>query len=98
MPRISPSGLTPGMITARPVVNANGMVLLGENTELTTELIDRIKSMEVDAVHVHGTSAPLMPKEALLAEIEGRFRLAGNDPNTDTIRKAVMRHIESLYA
>ena len=98
MPKIDPGSLEPGMKTAKPVVNTSGMVLLGENTELTTELIDRIKSMEVDAVHVHGTSAPLRPKEALLAEIEGRFRLAGNDPNTDTIRKAVMRHIESLYA
>lgn len=86
------------MITARSVINANGMVLLGENTELTAELIDRIKDMDVDAVYVRGTTAPSRPKDELLAEIEGRFRLAGNDPNTDMIRKAVTRHIESLYA
>ena len=58
MPRVSPSGLTPGMITARSVVNGNGMVLLGQDTELTAELIDRIKNMNVDAVYVLGTAKP----------------------------------------
>ena len=98
MPRVSPSELRPGMITARSVVNGNGMVLLGENTELTAELIDRIKSMDVDAVYVQGTVAPSKPRDEFLAEIENRFRLVGDDPNMDTIKKAVRRHIESLYA
>lgn len=97
MPRVSPSGLQPGMITARSVVNGNGMVLLGENTELTAELVDRIKSMNVDAVYVRGSSKPSGSMDESLAEIGSRFRLSGDDPNLDTIRKAVTRHIESLY-
>lgn len=98
MPRLSPSGLEPGMITARSVVNANGMVLLGENTELTAELIDRIKNMDVDAVYVQGSTRPQRPREDLIAEIGDRFRRAGDSPNMDTIRKALIRHIETLYA
>ena len=98
MPRVSPSGLEPGMITARSVVNANGMVLLGENTQLTAELIDRIKNMDVDAVYVQGTTRPSKPRDEFLVEIGNRFRLVRDDPNMDTIRKAVLRHIEGLYA
>ncbi len=97
MPRVSTSGLEPGMITARSVVNGNGMVLLGENTELTAELIDRIKNMNVDTVYVLGTAKPLKPMDELLAEIDSRFRLTRDDPNMDTIRKAAARHAESLY-
>lgn len=98
MPKLSPSGLEPGMITARSVVNGNGMVLLGENTELTAELIDRIKNMDVDSVYVQGATLPSRPRDEFLAEIESRFRLAGSDPNMDTVRRAVIRHIEGLYA
>jgi hypothetical protein len=98
VPRLSPSGLKPGMITARSVVNGNGMVLLGENAELTAELIDRIKNMDVDSVYVQGAAAPSKSRDEFLAEIESRFRLAGNEPNMDTIKRAVTRHIEGLYA
>ena len=97
MPKLSPSGLEPGMITARSVVNGNGMVLLGENTELTAELIDRITNMDVDTVYVLGTTKPTRPKDEALAEIDSRFRLVGDDPNMAAIRKAVLKHVESLY-
>ena len=97
MPKVNPSGLRPGMITQRSVVNGHGMVLLGENTELTAELIDRIKNMDVDTVYVLGTAQPSKSRAEFLAEINSRFRLVGDDPNMETIRKAVSRHVEKLY-
>ncbi len=58
MPKVNPSGLEPGMVTARPILNGNGMVLLGENTQLTADLIDRIKNMDVDSVYIQTVHAP----------------------------------------
>ena len=97
MPRLIPSSLEPGMITARSVVNANGMVLLGENTELTAELIDRIKNMNVDAVYVLGTTTPDITREEFLADINNRFRLVADSPAMNTIKNAIIKHVESLY-
>lgn len=97
MPKIVPGNLQPGMKTAKPVVNTSGMVLLGENTELTPELIDRIRNMEVDGVYIQGLSKPSVPVEAALSGLERRFRLVGGEPHMDIIRKAVRKHIEGLY-
>jgi hypothetical protein len=97
VPKIAPGSLEPGMRTAKPVVNTSGMVLLGEDTVLTPELIDRIRNMEVDGVYVQGLSKPLVPLEAALADLDRRFRLADGDPRMEVIRKVVRRHIEGLY-
>ncbi len=97
MPKIAPDILEPGMKTARPVVNTSGMVLLGENTELTPELINRIRNMQVDGVWIQGLSKPSLPMETALAELDRRFRLVTGQPHMDIIRKAVRKHIEGLY-
>ncbi len=97
MPKIAPGNLEPGMKTAKPVVNTSGMVLLGENTELTAELIDRIKDMEIDGVYIQGLSKPSVPVETALSDLDRRFRLVGDRPHMDIIRKAVRKHIEALY-
>ena len=97
MPKVAIDNLEPGMKTARPVINNSGMVILGENTELTAGLIDRIRNMDVDGIYIHGSSRPSRPMDAFLAEIDGRFRNAGDDPRMDIIRRAIRAHIEGLY-
>ncbi len=97
MSKVTPGSLEPGMKTAKPVVNTSGMVLLGENTELTPELIDRIRNMDVDGVYVHGSSKPPVSIETLLAELDNRFRLVGDAPYMDTIKNAIRKHVEGLY-
>jgi hypothetical protein len=97
VPKVAPGSLEPGMKVAKPVVNTSGMVLLGENAELTPELIDRIRSMEVDGVWIQGLSKPSVPVEAALAELDRRFHLVADQPRMDVIRKAARKHIESLY-
>ena len=97
MSRVSLDGLEPGMRTARPVVNKSGMVLLGEDTELSAELIDRIRNMDVDAVWVHGSSKPSLPLEEMRAAIDSRFRLVVDDPVMTVIKAALVKHIEALY-
>lgn len=97
MPKVTLDNLEPGMKTAKPVVNNTGMVLLGENTELTAELIDRIRNMGVDGVCVHGAARPSKPKEVFLAELDDRFRNVGGDPHMDIVKRAMQIHIEGLY-
>ncbi|MDD3844734.1 MAG: hypothetical protein PHC90_00085 [Syntrophorhabdaceae bacterium] len=97
MPKIAPRNLEPGMKTARSVVNTSGMVLLGENTELTPELIDRIRNMDVDGVYVHGSLKPSTPLETALENLDRRFLLVGDQPLMNIIKNAARKHIEGLY-
>lgn len=97
MPKVAIDSLEPGMRTAKPVVNNNGMVLLGENTELTAALIDRIRNMDVDGIYIHGSAKPSRSKDGFLSEIDGRFRNVVGDPRMDIIKRAIHAHIESLY-
>lgn len=97
MPKLTPDRLEPGMITARPVINSSGMVLLGEKTEMTAELIDRIRNMEVDAIYIRGSSKPSVPREIALEALQKRFALVPDTPPMRTIKNAILAHMASLY-
>lgn len=97
MAKVAIDNLKPGMKTSKPVINNNGMVILGDNTELTAELIDRIRNMDVDGLFIHGDSKPSKPKEDLLEEIDGRFRYVDGDPLMEIIKRAMHAHVEDLY-
>lgn len=97
VPKVSLDNLKPGMLTARPVVNSNGMILLGENTELTNELIEKFKNMGVEGVFVSGSSKPTEPLENAVASLDNRFRNVSGAPLMDIIRRATRAHIEGLY-
>ncbi len=85
------------MKLAKPVQNPSGMVFLGENTVLTAELIDRIKSVGIDSVYIRGMSRPTIPMETMLSELDERFRLVENEPHMDFLKKVLKEHIEHLY-
>lgn len=97
MPKISPDKLEIGMKLVKPVVNKNGMVLLGEGVELTEKWIERIIDMDIDCVYVEGLSQQEIPKEEMLGQLEARFRYVKDKPYMNLIRKAVEEHIEGLY-
>jgi UDP-N-acetylmuramyl pentapeptide synthase len=97
LPKIPLDKLEPGMKIAKPVRNASGMVLLGENTDLTAELIDRIKTVGIDSVYIHGTSKPTIPMQTMLSELDERFRLVEKEPHMDFLKKVIKEHIERLY-
>ena len=58
MPKLIISDLKPGMRLLKPVTNPSGMVLLTEGLELTEELIDRLRKMEIESVFVRGGNNP----------------------------------------
>ncbi len=97
MSKITFDKLEAGMKLAKPVENSSGMVLLGENTELTVELIDKIKGMGIDSVYIQGMSRPSMPIEVMLSELDERFKMVENEPHMDVLKKLFKEHIESLY-
>ncbi len=97
MPRVPVDKLKPGMKLAKPVTNPSGMTLLGEGTELTDELIERLNNMNITSVHIEGASKPQKPKEELLAELDARFEKTKDKPYMSTLKKLVREHIEDLY-
>lgn len=97
MTKIAPDKLEVGMKLAKPVENPSGMVLLGENAELTVELIDKIKSMGIDSVYVSGKSRPSLPIGLMLSQLDERFSTVEGEPYMDVLKNIFREHIESLY-
>ena len=81
----------PGMKLAKPVINENGVVLIGTGIELTEGIINTLERKEIDRVVVEGS--PLgetgKPPEERIDELNARFRNVGDDP--------VMMHIKELF-
>ncbi len=97
MSKIALDRLEAGMKLAKPVENSSGMVLLGENTELTVELIDKIRDMGIESVYIQGMSKPSTPIDVMLSQLDERFKMVETEPHMDILKKALKEHIESLY-
>jgi hypothetical protein len=97
MKRIGVTDLKPGMKLAQPVVNKDGMVLLGQDTELNLSLIDRIAATGIPSVHIQGTAKASMSKDAVLAAIDERFKNVEGMPYMATLKKLMREHTEGLY-
>ena len=97
MPRISIDKLMSGMVLVKPLTGKNGMVLLGEGTELTERWIERIRDMDVEGIFVDGPSEQSIPLDEALACIEERFETVQDKPHMGLIKKVVRNHIEKLY-
>lgn len=97
MPKIPVSKLEPGMILAKPVMAANGMVMLGEGTVLSDTWIERIADMQIPSVFIDGPPVQTVPREQALESLTARFALVGDRPFMSAIYKIVREHIEGLY-
>ena len=89
--------LEPGMKLAKPVANKNGMVMLGEGTELTAKWIERIQDMDITNIFVEGPPIQTISKEEALDNFNTRFSHVEGKPYMNVIKKIVKEHIESLY-
>ena len=90
--------LAPGMRLAKPITNKAGVVLLSEGTELTEKWIDRIQDMELgEAIFVEGKMEMEVPLEAMIAALEKRFHASAGNAKMDIIKRAMERHIRTLY-
>lgn len=97
MPKLPVDKLEPGMKLAKPVTARNGMVMLGEGTELTETWIERIRDMDITGIFVEGPSIQTLTKEEALADLEARFTKTEGKPYMNIIKKITKEHIEGLY-
>lgn len=97
MPKIPVAKLQPGMILAKPIMTPNGMVMLGEGTELNEKWIDRIQDMEIASIFIEGPPLQAIPEEEAMANLNARFALVADKPLMNVIKKIVKEHIEGLY-
>ena len=97
MPKISVTNLEPGMKLAKPVLAKNGMVMLGEGTELSEAWIERLQDMDISSIFIDGPPVQTVPKAEALAGLDTRFAKVEEKLYMSNIKKLVKEHIEGLY-
>ena len=97
MPKIPVSKLVPGMKLAKPITAKNGMVMLGEGTEITDKWIERIADMDIANIFVEGPPIQTITREEALDSLNERFAQVEGKPYMSVIKKIVKVHIEGLY-
>jgi hypothetical protein len=98
MATVATKDLVPGMRLARPVLNKSGLPILGEDTELTEAIIEKIQGMDIQSVNVKGVFRKLAPREEVLAGLDQRFKNVEGKPYMDVLKRLLVEHIEELYA
>lgn len=98
MPKIPVAKLEPGMKLAKSIMTPNGMVMLGEGTELNEKWIERIQDMEIASIYVDGPPVQTISKDEALANLDDRFALVEGKPFMNSIKKLIKEHIEGLYS
>ncbi len=97
MPKMPVSKLEPGMKLAKPVTAKNGMVMLGEGTELTDKWIERIQDMDITNIFVEGPPVQTVSRGEALDSLNERFARVDGKPYMNVIKKIIKAHIEGLY-
>ncbi len=89
----------PGMILAKPVTNDKGMPLCAEGTELSANLIERLKRMNVTALTLKGHPLDMGTKdktsEEKIEDMKARFSKVPGDPIMDNLKDAIASAIAS---
>ena len=86
-----------GMVLAKPIARENGVVLMGEGTELNEQLIERLKGLDITKITVKGR--PLggddeKPIEELIADLEERFTPVSSDKLCVQIKDIIKKDIK----
>ncbi len=96
MQRIPIKYAAPGMKLEKEAVTPDGQVLCGADSELTAELIARLKKQGVTVLTVQGRPVVLPGDKSLgqrLKELEFRFSKVNDDP----VLKAIKRLIAEFW-
>lgn len=91
MPRFPIHTLTPGQVTAAPVMNETGLVFLPAGAELTAALILRLQAMGVTTVAVTGDALTPEERAHRLAAIDARFEGHHTNPWMMRLRAVIVR-------
>ncbi len=87
----------PGMILAKPITGASGLVVAAAGLMLDEKMIAHLEKMGKTAVHVEGALGEEAGKslEDLERELNARFRKVEGDPELTRIREAIRRDLRS---
>ena len=85
----------PGMVLAKPVTNASGLIVAAAGLPLDEALIAHLERMGKAAVYVDSAPGeePSKSLEDLERELNARFRKVQGDPELTRIREAIRRHL-----
>ena len=88
-----------GMILAKPITRENGVVLMGEGTELNDLLIEKLKDLEIKKIAVKGRPLDIAGEEEktleqLHAELEERFSTVSSDKLCNQIKEIIKKDIK----
>jgi hypothetical protein len=99
MKRVVLEELTAGMVLAKPVTNAGGMVVLAAGAALDESTIGRLRHLSVASVFVEGNAGDSGGKTLaeLEAELEHRFCRVMNDPRQRTILEAIRQQLRGSH-
>lgn len=96
MPKIPLSDVQPGQKVVRPITNASGIVMVQPGTELTDQLIQRLRTLGVESVSVAGetTGGRVVSVERALADLEVRFAGHEHDEWMMQLKAIVARQLQ----
>ncbi len=97
MKRIHLDQATEGMRLTKAVESESGMLLYGEGMELSKEIINKLRSLQIEYIWVEGESEPRIKKDEYKAIVERAFQKVEEDPLMKEIKKIFLEHLESLY-
>ena len=97
MKRIPLEETVPGLVLAKHVTNARGLVVAAAGLMLDEQMIAHLERLGKASVHVEGAPSEEASKslEDLELELNARFRRVEGDPDLTRIREAIRRHFKS---
>jgi hypothetical protein len=78
MPAVRIDQIQVGQVLERPVTNASGIVLMRSGTALTPGLIERLRDLGFDELHIR--TLPTQGADGDAAAVEARFRGHEHNP------------------
>jgi len=97
MQRIPISKAAPGMVLAKPVTRENGVVLMGEGTELNSMLIEKLGDLDIKKIAVKGRPLETGDEktvEQLMGELDERFSSVAEDKLCNRIKEIIQKDIK----
>ncbi len=87
----------PGMILAKPVNNEKGMTLCAVGTELTANIIEKLKKMDVRVVTLKGHPVDMgiqeITPEEKISKIEDKFSVFKDNAIMDRLKEAIEKAV-----
>jgi|Deesub1362A_J573_1020465.scaffolds.fasta_scaffold24486_1 pyruvate formate-lyase activating enzyme-like uncharacterized protein len=97
MKRIRLEDATEGMTLARAVENISGMVLYPAGIILDPQIIEKLKSRNIDEIWIEAEAEPRFSREEYIEKVDKALQKVRKVPLMMEIKEVLIEHIKSLY-